>query len=113
MPDPRRPGRAAPVKEPVLLRLAALSLATGAVALFVSRSAVMEPLRRRLPRHLRDGAECSFCVGFWFAGIFSLVFGPAPGLPPLLSFLSTWGGAAVVAGLADPPAPSGGGPFFS
>jgi hypothetical protein len=96
-----------------LLRLAALSLATGALSLFVSRSAVMEPLRKRLPQRLRDGAQCSFCVGFWLAGIFSLAFGPAPGLPPLLSFLSTWGGAAVVAGLADPPAPSGTGPFFT
>lgn len=89
-----------------MLFLAALSLASGALALLLSRAALLEPARARLPGLLRTGAECSFCVAFWTSLALVAWYGPPEDLAraPGLAVLATWGGAALVAGLALAPA---------
>lgn len=90
-----------------MLLLAALSLATGALALLVARSTIFEPLRRFAPALLRPGIECTFCVSFWIALLLGLWVGPPDELArwPVLFVLSVWGGGTVVAALGDVAAP--------
>jgi hypothetical protein len=89
-------------QEEALLLFVALSSATGALALLVSRASILEWARAALPERLQTGVRCSFCVAFWFACVTVALYGPLDVADHslLLSVLAVWGGAAVVAALA-------------
>lgn len=86
-----------------MLLLVALSLAAGALALLISRSALLAPLRERTKGVVYGFVSCPFCVSFWLALGLVLFYGPPEELThaPGLAVLAAWGGAALVAALAD------------
>ena len=79
-----------------MLHAASLILAAAALALFVNRSELLDPLRRRLPAVLDRGARCCLCASFWAAVLVVAVAGPGDVSVPL-AVAATWGGAALLA----------------
>ena len=84
-----------------MLLLVALSLATSALALLIARAEITAWLRDSLPKRVKAGVSCTYCVSFWVAVALSAVYGPLPGLPAWLSVVAVWGGAAVAVRLSD------------
>jgi hypothetical protein len=78
-----------------VLSLIVCILGATALALFITQSVLLNPIRERIPLLLADGSRCTLCMSFWGALVVLIIAG---GATPLL-LLATWGGAALLSAL--------------
>ncbi len=78
--------------------VAVRGLAAAAVALFVSRSALTDPLRARTSGLLAEGLGCPYCCAGWTSLALCAVY---PTSPLGLAWLASWGAAGLVAAAID------------
>lgn len=102
-------GRAAPAAAPVLPRWEEegsltpvwVGLASGIVALAISRGQVFGSLRARLTGWRAYLAECPLCLSFWVSLVFTAVQGAPAGLEFCISWWASWGIGALLAFAVD------------
>lgn len=76
----------------MLLECAAVGLASGVLALALTRGSLFEPLRRRLTGWASELAHCPLCLGAWLcAGIWL-----CQGLPEGLAAPVAWGASWAI-----------------
>ena len=74
-----------------------VGLASGIVALAIARGRVFDPLRARLTGWRAELAGCYLCLGFWTAGVLTILSGS--GGP--LEWLASWGVGTLLAASVD------------
>lgn len=75
-----------------MLPVVAVGLASGVIALAISRGGLFRPLRSHLRGPLAELAECPLCLGAWLC---AALWG-VQGLPPELSAPVAWGASWAV-----------------